>query len=69
MFWLQLIIDNLVDCVDMSEEEAETSLELLLRDGSEALMSAFLVLLRAKGETFEEVSTSTPTTYYSNHTD
>ena len=45
-----------MDCVDLSEKEAQASLEFLLRDGSEALISAFLVLLRAKGETFEEVS-------------
>lgn len=40
---------------DLTEEEAEASLNLLLNNGSEALISAFLVLLRAKGETFEEV--------------
>lgn len=40
----------------MSEGEAEASLNLLLNNGSEALISAFLVLLRAKGETFEEVT-------------
>lgn len=50
------LMEKLLDCVDLNEKEAETSLELLLRDGSEAMMSAFLVLLRAKGETFEEVS-------------
>ncbi|XP_071728024.1 anthranilate phosphoribosyltransferase, chloroplastic-like [Rutidosis leptorrhynchoides] len=49
------LIEKLLDCVDLSEKEAETSLELLLRDGNEALISAFLVLLRAKGETFEEI--------------
>ncbi|KAK1432753.1 hypothetical protein QVD17_09652 [Tagetes erecta] len=49
------MMENLVDCVDMSEEEAEGSLELLLRDGNQALISAFLVLLRAKGETFQEI--------------
>ncbi|KAG0488618.1 hypothetical protein HPP92_007429 [Vanilla planifolia] len=49
------LIDNLVNRVDLSEEEAEASLNLLLNDGNEALISAFLVLLRAKGETFEEI--------------
>ncbi|KAI3726002.1 hypothetical protein L1987_65799 [Smallanthus sonchifolius] len=49
------MMENLLDCVDLSEQEAETSLELLLRDGNQPLISAFLVLLRAKGETFEEI--------------
>lgn len=48
-------IENLLDCVDLSEEQAQASLEFLLGDGNEALISAFLVLLRAKGETFEEI--------------
>ncbi|XP_024978468.1 anthranilate phosphoribosyltransferase, chloroplastic-like [Cynara cardunculus var. scolymus] len=50
-------IEKLLDCEDLSEEEAEESLELLLGngDGNQALISAFLVLLRAKGETFEEI--------------
>ncbi|KAJ0525895.1 putative anthranilate phosphoribosyltransferase [Helianthus annuus] len=48
------MMENLLDCVDLSEHEAERSLELLLRDGNQALISAFLVLLRAKGETYEE---------------
>lgn len=43
---------------DLSEEEAEGSLNFLLTNGNDALISAFLVLLRAKGETFEEVYTS-----------
>lgn len=47
--------------MDLSEEEAEASLDLLLRDGDEALISAFLVLLRAKGETFQEVILSIST--------
>ena len=49
------MIESLISRVDLSEEEAEASLELLLQDGDEALISAFLVLLRAKGETFQEV--------------
>ncbi|MCL7042010.1 hypothetical protein MKW94_006588 [Papaver nudicaule] len=40
---------------DLSEEEAEASLEFLLNDTNETLISAFLVLLRAKGETYEEI--------------
>ncbi|KAK9067310.1 hypothetical protein SSX86_007047 [Deinandra increscens subsp. villosa] len=49
------MMENLLDCVDLSEGEAESLLEMLLRDGNQALISAFLVLLRAKGETFEEI--------------
>ena len=50
------LIESLIDRVDLSESEAESSLEFLLNDTNEALISAFLVLLRAKGETYEEVS-------------
>ncbi|EFH60075.1 predicted protein, partial [Arabidopsis lyrata subsp. lyrata] len=46
------LIETLIDRVDLSEAEAESSLEFLL---NEALISAFLVLLRAKGETYEEI--------------
>lgn len=42
--------------MDLSESEAEASLDFLLNDANEALIGAFLVLLRAKGETYEEVS-------------
>lgn len=49
------LLECLLDREDLSEEEAEESLNFLLSDGSEALVSAFLVLLRAKGETYEEV--------------
>lgn len=43
---------------DLPEEVAQASLDLLLNEANETLMSAFLVLLRAKGETYEEVSSS-----------
>lgn len=49
------IIETLIDRVDLREEEAEASLNLLLNEGKDALISAFLVLLRAKGETCEEI--------------
>jgi len=42
--------------VNLSEDEAEACLDSLLHDPNEALISAVLVLLRAKGETYEEVS-------------
>ncbi|KAI3871473.1 hypothetical protein MKW98_011528 [Papaver atlanticum] len=40
---------------DLSEEEAEASLEFLWNEANETLISAFLVLLRAKGKTYEEI--------------
>lgn len=49
------LIESLINRVDLSESEAEGSLDFLLNEANEALISAFLVLLRAKGETYEEV--------------
>ncbi|GLU20735.1 hypothetical protein SLE2022_369180 [Rubroshorea leprosula] len=49
------LIESLINRVDLSEDEAEVSLDFLLNEANEALISAFLVLLRAKGETFEEI--------------
>ncbi|XP_040989716.1 anthranilate phosphoribosyltransferase, chloroplastic-like [Juglans microcarpa x Juglans regia] len=49
------LVESLINRVDLSESEAEATLDFLLNDPSEALISAFLVLLRAKGETYEEV--------------
>ncbi|XP_057804512.1 anthranilate phosphoribosyltransferase, chloroplastic-like [Salvia miltiorrhiza] len=49
------LIETLISGVDLSEAEAEASLDFLLDGADEALISAFLVLLRAKGETYEEV--------------
>lgn len=49
------LIETLISGVDLSESEAEESLDFLLDGADEALISAFLVLLRAKGETYEEV--------------
>ncbi|KAI8533667.1 hypothetical protein RHMOL_Rhmol10G0027100 [Rhododendron molle] len=49
------LMERLLNHEDLTEEEAEASLNFLLSDGSETLISAFLVLLRAKGETFEEI--------------
>lgn len=53
--WFNEICESLLNGVDLSEEEAEASLDFLLDEAEEALISAFLVLLRAKGETFEEI--------------
>ncbi|KAF3332841.1 anthranilate phosphoribosyltransferase [Carex littledalei] len=52
---LKQIIEGLIEKVDLTEEEAEASVDLLLEEQNEALISAFLVLLRAKGETFQEI--------------
>ena len=50
------LIESLISRVDLSEAEAEASLDFLLNEADEALITAVLVLLRAKGETFEEVT-------------
>ncbi|KAG5527227.1 hypothetical protein RHGRI_028208 [Rhododendron griersonianum] len=51
----QELMERLLNHEDLTEEEAEASLNFLLSDGCETLISAFLVLLRAKGETYEEI--------------
>ena len=50
--------------MDLTESEAEASLDFLLNEANEALISAFLVLLRAKGETYEEVRVSHSKTHF-----
>ncbi|KAJ6797193.1 anthranilate phosphoribosyltransferase, chloroplastic-like isoform X1 [Iris pallida] len=52
---LKEVIERLIERVDLSEEDAEAALRLLLAGADEALIGAFLVLLRAKGETFREI--------------
>ncbi|XP_014500001.1 anthranilate phosphoribosyltransferase, chloroplastic [Vigna radiata var. radiata] len=52
---LPQLIETLISGVNLSEDEAEGCLDSLLHDPNEALISAVLVLLRAKGETYEEV--------------
>ncbi|KVI02828.1 Anthranilate phosphoribosyl transferase [Cynara cardunculus var. scolymus] len=49
------LIESLIDRKNLTEAEAEESLDFLLHDANDSLISAFLVLLRAKGETYEEV--------------
>ena len=49
------MLEALIRGTDFSVEDAETTLRLLLDEKDEARISAFLVLLRAKGETYEEV--------------
>lgn len=60
IFLMLQLIESLINGVDLTEAEAEASLEFLLKEANEALISAVLVLLRAKGETFEEVSLLIP---------
>ncbi|KAK9684758.1 hypothetical protein RND81_10G230000 [Saponaria officinalis] len=49
------LIEKLIEKIDLTEKEAEDSLDFLLDEPNDSLISAFLVLLRAKGETFEEI--------------
>ncbi|GMH16787.1 hypothetical protein Nepgr_018628 [Nepenthes gracilis] len=49
------LIETLINRKDLSQSEVELSLDFLQNDADEALISAFLVLLRSKGETYEEV--------------
>ncbi|EFH58612.1 predicted protein [Arabidopsis lyrata subsp. lyrata] len=51
-------VRSLIDRVDFCESEAEASLEFLLNEANVTIISAFLVFLRVKGETFEEMSFS-----------
>ncbi|KAH7284268.1 hypothetical protein KP509_34G046000 [Ceratopteris richardii] len=53
---LPQLLEALINKRDLSEEEIELAIDNLLNVGDPAQISAFLVLLRAKGETFEEIS-------------
>ncbi|MCO5563249.1 hypothetical protein L7F22_016886 [Adiantum nelumboides] len=50
------LLEALISKRDLTEAETEIAMENLLNDGDVAQISAFLVLLRAKGESFEEIS-------------
>ncbi|ERN02339.1 anthranilate phosphoribosyltransferase, chloroplastic isoform X1 [Amborella trichopoda] len=50
------VLESLIEMEDLSKEEAEAALDYLLSEANEAQISAFLVLLRAKGETYEEIT-------------
>ena len=52
---LRKLIERLCDGEDLTEKEAEESMDALL-DADPAQISAFLVLLRAKGETGAEMA-------------
>ena len=52
---LRKLIERLCDGENLTEKEAEESMDALL-DADPAQISAFLVLLRAKGETGEEMA-------------
>ncbi|KAF7062108.1 hypothetical protein CFC21_068745 [Triticum aestivum] len=49
------VLEQLIGGADFSEDEAEATLQLLLNEKNEARIAAFLVLLRAKGETYDEI--------------
>ncbi|CAI9112385.1 OLC1v1012832C1 [Oldenlandia corymbosa var. corymbosa] len=49
------LIETLISGKDLTAAEAEESLDFLLGGADESLISAFLVLLRAKGESYEEI--------------
>eukprot|EP01018_Ginkgo_biloba_P029108 Gb_38022 [translate_table: standard] len=50
------VVESLIQRIDLSEAQAETVLDHMLNGASEAQISALLVLLRAKGETFNEIT-------------
>lgn len=50
------VIEVLIERQDLSEEQAQQALTTLVEGGEPAQMAAFLVLLRAKGETAAEVA-------------
>jgi hypothetical protein len=56
-FSIARVVESLVNKIDLSEKEAEAVLDHLLRGGAnEVQISVFLVLLRAKGKTYEEIT-------------
>ncbi|GMH38352.1 hypothetical protein BSKO_06236 [Bryopsis sp. KO-2023] len=50
------ILETLCEGKDLTREDTEACLEYLLEDGDEVQIAALLVLLRAKGETPEEIA-------------
>ncbi|KAK9803191.1 hypothetical protein WJX73_000329 [Symbiochloris irregularis] len=50
------VLEELLGQQDLSRQVVEATMQELLRRGEPALISAFLVLLRAKGETAEEIA-------------
>ncbi|KAG9450573.1 hypothetical protein H6P81_010538 [Aristolochia fimbriata] len=50
-----MAVTALIDRVHLFQKEAEASLDFLLAEHNEVLINAFLFLLRAKGETYEEI--------------
>mmetsp|Transcript_8750 Transcript_8750/g.28878 ORF Transcript_8750/g.28878 Transcript_8750/m.28878 type:complete len:412 (-) Transcript_8750:89-1324(-) len=53
---MQEVIEALVSGTDLTEEQTMSALEAVVTGGDAAQISAFLVLLRAKGETSAEVA-------------
>lgn len=56
-FTIAGVVESLINKIDLSAEEAEAVLDHLLHgEANAAQISALLVLLRAKGETYEEIT-------------
>lgn len=57
LFSIAGVVESLINKIDLSAEEAEAVLDHLLHgEANAAQISALLVLLRAKGETYEEIT-------------
>jgi anthranilate phosphoribosyltransferase len=50
------VIETLMDRRDLSEDQAQQALQALIEGAEPTQMAAFLVLLRAKGETADEIA-------------
>ncbi|EFJ12340.1 hypothetical protein SELMODRAFT_425447 [Selaginella moellendorffii] len=50
------LIESLLEKTDLTSEQTESVTDMLLEGADAAQISAFLVLLRAKNETFEEIA-------------
>eukprot|EP00212_Chloropicon_laureae_P009128 CAMPEP_0197500304 /NCGR_PEP_ID=MMETSP1311-20131121/61460_1 /TAXON_ID=464262 /ORGANISM="Genus nov. species nov., Strain RCC856" /LENGTH=393 /DNA_ID=CAMNT_0043046057 /DNA_START=145 /DNA_END=1326 /DNA_ORIENTATION=+ len=55
-FQINKVLETLCESTDLSFEESKRSLSALVDEGDPAKIAAFLVLLRAKGETAQEVA-------------
>jgi anthranilate phosphoribosyltransferase len=51
------VLEELIRGTDLTQSQTEEIMETLLADANPAVIGAFLALLRAKGETIDEVLT------------
>lgn len=49
------VLEELIQGTDLTQSQTEQVMETLLEDANPAVIGAFLALLRAKGETLDEV--------------